>query len=324
LQAGTITTMVENVNFVAPDGYSFDPVTHMTFLSNKRWMSFVVTGRYQNAKAVIEATIARPRLLSNAGIFGELSLNLQPNVEIFSYDSRELRNPVEGDSTGDADVGSNHGVIIRPGAFIDGVVLLGSESIVIPVGYDYEVIGEVDADPLGTVGGPLENAFTYYSVATNNQNAAAGIAGNRLSLGPHDTLTLPGGSYYLVDLYMPAGSTLIANGTPTNPVVIYLNGEMKIQPNANINTTNGLPSNLFVFSKSDQPVTIQPNGDFRAFVYAPFASVDIKPNVSAYGVFWGKNMYLMPNGNIYIDTSLLDRFLSCNVELVEWRQVVLD
>ena len=320
----TLTNLGESVNFTAPPGYSFDPVTHINLLPNHRWMTFTVTGRYQNAKAVLEATVARPRLLKNAGIFGDVFLDMQPNGEIFSYDSRDLPFPLRDDSTGEANVGSNHGINIQPGVSIDGLVFLGDDQLMVPVGYEYEYTGPIEKDPLGALNGPLATAFTKYSDAANNNNSDAGIVNNRLRLGPGDIFTLPGGNYYLTELYMPANSTLIANGTPGNPVVIYLHGEMKVQPNAAINTTNGLPSNLFIFSNDTEPLTVQPNGDFRAFVYAPYASVNVQPNVSAYGVFWGKDVTLKPNIDIFIDISLLDRFLSSSVELVEWRQIVDD
>jgi hypothetical protein len=85
------------------------------------------------------------------------------------------------------------------------------------------------------------------------------------------------------------------------------------------NVTNGIPSEVFIFSRSSDPITVQPNGDFAAFVYAPYADIAIKPNSDARGVFWGNTVDLQPGNNLFIDVALLDDFRSYQVELTQWR-----
>lgn len=326
--AGTLrlTNPVHQVSYPPPAGYTFEEVRTLYMLPNTSWYAFTVTGRTENAVAIIEATVRRPRLLSDLGIFGDLLLNAQPNVHIYSYNSDILLNPTPADSTGQANIGSNQSIIFRPGVILDGLITLGAALNGFvpspPAGYDFVSVGRVDPDPLGAIGGPLAAAFAYYSVAANNNNAAAGIVGNRINLGPGSTLTLPPGKYYLTDIYMPANSTLNVPSSPTNPTVIYLDGQCRIQPNANINISAGQPSNFYIFSNEDDEVKIQPNGDFRAFVYAPYAPLDLQPNGAIHGIFWGKTVYLLPGNDIFVDVSMLDDFLATQVILEQWRRII--
>jgi hypothetical protein len=328
LQSGSLalTSPVERLNIAAPQGYEFDPVTTLTHLPNYKWMQFVVTGRYQNAKAVIEATVTRPRLLTDAGIFGDITLTVQPNNEIFSYNSNVTPTPTEAGSTHEANIGSNEMLSMLNNIFLDGICLLGENLFGIdplpPSGYPWEDVDRIEPDPLGAANGPLASVIQYYSNPANNNNAAAGIANNTIDLKNNNVMTLPGGVFYLDQFSLGSGSTLKIGGTPKNPTVIILRGSMTFQPNSDINVTNGLPTNLLIYSDTTQELRIQPNNDFRGLIYAPFASLRFQPGGSLYGVFWGRNTLLLPNNDIFVDTALLDSFPSTNVRLVQWKQLI--
>lgn len=329
IAAGTLalTAAVVNVAYAAPSGYEFDTITALNRMPNGKWYNFVVTGRCVTSRAVIEATVSRPQLLKTMGVFGDVQSQLQPNIDVYSYSSLFLLNPVAADSTGEANVGSNESIVLRPGAFVDGMFLLGASQGGVPPSapggsFESVYVGRIPPDPLGATSGALAQAFAHFSIATNNQNAREGIVGNQLSLGAGGTFTLHGGNYYLTKFYMPARSTLVVDATRTNPTVIYLSGEMKMQPNTDINMTAGQPANFFIFSNSTQPVDVQPNGDFRAFLYAPFADVDLKPNGRMMGVFWGNDITLLPGQDVFVDVSLLDTFVAGQVKLEQWRQVI--
>ncbi|MCF7839022.1 MAG: hypothetical protein K9N49_10380 [Candidatus Marinimicrobia bacterium] len=328
LMAGTLALTGETVNvtYQPPAAYPCEPVRLLTQLGNPRWYTFTVTGRQHNARAAIEISITRPRLLRNLGVFGDASVALQPNVELFSYHSSRLLNPTSADSTGEANVGSNEQITFRPGAFLDGLVLLGADVFgnepAAPAGYEAESLGRISPDPLGATVGPLADAFAFYSQPANNDNVAAGITGDKISCSPGSTLTLPGGRYYLTDVYLAGNSTLVLDATPENPVIIYLDGPLRTQPNHIVNSVAGRPSNFFIFSRSSDEIRIQPNGDFRAFVYAPLAEIRLAPNNDLYGVFWGRDSLLLPGNVTYIDVDLLDSFLAPRVEIVQWRQII--
>jgi hypothetical protein len=85
--------------------------------------------------------------------------------------------------------------------------------------------------------------------------------------------------------------------------------------------TNGLPSQFYIFSNSTDPIDVQPNGDFSGFVYAPKAPLTIKPNGNINGVFWGNEADIQPGNDIFIDVSLLDKFRSTQVKLVQWKEI---
>lgn len=326
IQAGTIdfSNTTVSVAYAAPAGFSFEEVHALTRLANGKWYSFAVTGMYENAKAVVEATVSRPRLMSDIGVFGNVDVRLQPNGSIYSYNADTLLNPTPADSTGQANVGSNEGITVLPGVDIDGLFSLGASEAGVPVdppmGYDSVSVGRVDPDPLGMNGGGLEDLLIHYSNAANNHNAAAGIVDNTIDLGPHDSLTLTGGVYYIEEFYIGSGGTLNLEATTANPVILFVDGTFRAQPNSVINQNAGQPGNFYIFSRTDDEVRIQPNSTFRAFVYAPNAEIQLQPGGDIYGVYWGNSVRFQPHGDIYIDVSLLDDFLAANIKLEQWKR----
>jgi hypothetical protein len=60
---------------------------------------------------------------------------------------------------------------------------------------------------------------------------------------------------------------------------------------------------------------------FKAFVYAPYAPMQVQPNSELAGMFWGKSVYLLPGSDIYIDVSLLEDFMDAKVEIIQWRRL---
>jgi hypothetical protein len=321
-----MTNEIETVYYPAPEGYTFDPITQLKGLADGASAFFTVTGKCGRARVAIEATVTRPRLLQSAGIFGNQYLKTQPGGAIYSYKSNEKKYPVPADSTGEANIGSNEEFHIPSDITLDGKLLVGEDETGLnpstPDEYESLDTGRMDPDPFGMDDGLLADAFAYYSLPGNNDNGlVADISNDRLKIGPHDTVILNGGNYYLTDLYIAAGGTLIANTSGTNPVTIYLNGSMTAQPNSEINVTNGLPSQFYIFSNSTDPIDVQPNGDFSGFVYAPKAPLTIKPNGNINGVFWGNEADIQPGNDIFIDVSLLDKFRSTQVKLVQWKEI---
>lgn len=326
IQQGNIdmSNDTQTVNYSAPEGFTFDPVTEIFKLPDGESSAFIVTGRCKRTRVVLEATVMRPKMLANAGMFGDKDLRLQPNGEIYSYDSRTVANPTPADSTGEANVGSNEGITIQNHNDIDGTVMVGADESgntpAPPGGYDYTETGRIDPDPLGAQDGALADAFVYYSNPANNDNAAAGITKNELNV-KKGSMTLPGGHYYLEDLYLGSKATLDVLATPDDPCIIYLHGPLRAQPKANINVINGLPSNFFIFCDTDDELRLQPHNDFSGFVYAPYAELRFQPQGDLKGVFWGSELRMQPNNDVYIDVSLLDRFRAAQVQLVQWRMV---
>ncbi len=326
LKAGTFslyqeTSSVITVAYSAPSGYQFDPVTALIPIGNNNRYIFTVTGHYANARSVIEVTVQRPRLFGGIGIFGGDEVEFQTGLGIYSYHSDVTTNPTAAVSTGEANVGSNGGITVQNHTVVDGWFYMGADDDgyhhVGPAGYDWTNVEHILSDPLGARDGPLAEAFEYYS--NHNDNASAGIASNMININANDSMTLSGGRYYLEDLYMGPKSTLTVTATPENPAIIYLHGSIRIQPNLEIVVTNGTPSSFYIFSDSEDEIQLQPHSMLRAFVYAPYANMQVQPNSQLAGFFWGKSVRLQPGSDIFIDVSLLDRFLAAEVRIVQWR-----
>ncbi len=321
-----MTNLVETVYIPPPEGYTFEPITELHRLPNGRWYSMTVTGRHENAKSVIRATVTRPRMLAGTGIFGNMDLRLQPNEEIYSYDSRDLLNPTPANSTGQANIGSNILITMLNNIILDGLVLVGMDEFgaqgTAPVGYEYDLVERIEPDPLGARDGPLAQFFAFYSDPAHNDNATAGILNNKVDVKPNVPLEMGGGIYYIEDMYVGPNCTINVTATPDNPAIVFLRGPMRLQPGCIFNMNNGEPTNLMIFSDSEEEVRLQPSNIFRGLVYAPYADLQIQPLGVMCGVFWGNTATLQPNEEIYIDLALLDKFRSVNVRMVQWEEIV--
>ena len=312
-----------NVAYSAPANFNFDDITELTRLNNNGWYMFSVTGHSANVKSVLEVTICRPGLFGDVGVFGGDSVELQPWQCTYSYRSTDILAPTPADSTGEANVGSNGKITVKPHVTLDGIFILGCDELgvyyTLPSGYPGEYVPRIDPDPLGARDGALAVAIS--NAVTVNDNAAAGIVGDVINLGAHASQTISGGHYYVTDFYLGSHSTLTVNATPEDPAVFYLQGGFRLQPHCNLNITSGTPRSFYIFSDSGDDVRLQPNLDFMGFIYAPYADIRVQPHNDYYGVLWGASVRIQPGGDIFVDVSLLDEFYSAYVEIVQWKRL---
>ena len=128
LALGTLIldSAVESVNYTAPSGYEFDPVTTLTRTADTNMYMFTVTGRTQGAQAVVEVMVRRDPILT-FGVFADSQLDMKSSANIYSYDSGNTPSPTPADSTGKADLGSNASVISHNNTAIDGTLALGQD-----------------------------------------------------------------------------------------------------------------------------------------------------------------------------------------------------
>lgn len=320
------------VNYAAPTGYYFTPVTTLVRTSEggNPTYEFAVQGKFSNAEARIEATFQRKPALS-AGVFASTYMSSLPRVKIYSYYSDRVANPSETDSTGEADTGSNELVSLDPGSLIDGDVLLGQDEYgvdgsleitgTVTINGESDPLGErIDPDPMGVTGGDLAAQFTAVAASNNNASAIPPIPASRiLNIGSHSLQVLPPGNYYLSSIDMGPDSELRINNT-SGVVNIYMTGAAKLGPNADVNVA-GSPTAFSLYSNSSQDIKIQPRGSFRGLIYAPNATVLLQPNGSFYGAIWGDSVDLRPGGNVFIDMSLINSRLSKKIRLLTWKEV---
>jgi hypothetical protein len=325
----TLTNTVMTVNYSAPAGFKFDPVTALIPLAKTDSYYFTITGRTVNAETVIEATFERLNKLVKLGIFGDDLVRGQPNGGVYSYYSETTPTPTIPDSTDEAAVGSNNDISLKASLDLDGHMVLGQDSLgndatfTADSSVPYDYIGKsVESDPLGAVSGELAAAGVFFSNSANNNNADATppIINNRIN----GSVSLPPGNYYLEQVRIGALDVLEVGGTQDNPVRIYLGGggEFRMQPNSEmVFTAPAVPPAFQLFALNGNNIRIQPNLDFWGLIYAPDSDVQLQPNGSIHGIFWGDEVLAQPGGDIWIDLSLLDGFLTSVIEYTQWKEI---
>jgi hypothetical protein len=306
-----------------PEGYSFDPIQDFHILVPNQIFGFTSVGRSGKGAASISTYFRRARTF-NTGIFGVESLTTKPNLSLYGYDSRTVTAPAPADSNGMATIGSNEDISLGNNNVIDGMVVLGESESEIPAScsgceqYTTLEMGHQDPDPLGITGGQMAEEFAFYAIAANNDNASVpAIINNRLRLARGQNTTLTSGNYYLTDLNINNSNVLTIDDSD-GPVRIFLNGAFYIGPRSEVRVDQ--PSSLQLYRNSSSDIVIQPNNSVSMVVYAPNAEVTVQPNGDFRGIAWGREMDLKPNTYLYVDTSLLDRFLKNSLVVHTWNE----
>lgn len=337
LAAGTfaLDTPSQAVQYTAPAGFTFDPVTELARTAVTNTYRFRVTGRSGGAADTIEVTFRRASFF-DMGLFGDLGMDLKAFSNIYTYDSTETQNPTADDSLGGGWLGSNGSFGTKQDTFIDGSFTLGESAVgadatwnEIPVGScqisgEAAIVGErIDPDPLGVINGELADTFAYYSVPGQNDNLSA----KPPILPPHfdvsvnngGEMILTSGNYYISDVDIKNGGTLTVNAS-AGPVNIYLAGGFEAKEGSTINMT-GNPTDLRIYSNSDEPIILKNSGSFKGLIYAPLASIAILNSGDFYGVLWGQNVEIKNSGDVYIDMALMRAYLSNDTLLLSWKEI---
>lgn len=335
LAAGTLTLTdtVASVNYTAPAGFEFDPVTTLIPLAAPDSYYFTITGRTINAQTVLEAAFARKNKLMKLGIFGNDLVRGLPQGGVYSYYSEGTVTPVASDSTGEVSAGSNSDIRLRSSMELDGSLILGQDSggndasFTADSDIPYNYLSEpVVSDPLGGVSGELNDAKEFFSNPLHNNNADATppIVNNRVN----GSVSLPPGNYYVESFVLGANETLEVQGTAENPVRIYVDatggaGGFQMLPNSDMTFTGvpAVPTAFHIYAFNGTKVLIQPRMDFWGLIYAPESEVWLQPNGDIHGVFWGADVLLQPGGDIWVDMSMLDGFVTDIMEYTQWKEI---
>ncbi|MEW5734153.1 MAG: pilus assembly PilX N-terminal domain-containing protein [Thermodesulfobacteriota bacterium] len=327
-QLPTTNSAFTNLFSALPAGYTFSlaPVD----MTGPDSFMFRSSGDGPNgAKSTIEATFARDSEFPiTYAAFGDSEVDIRANAFVYSYDANGIPIPSPSDSTGEADVGSNGTVYLKNGTMVDGDVALGADASGSEATLDgrgaYIITGEegvdvprVDPDPLGAIGGDVEDKINYYADPAHSDNASIPVPSS-LTLGNHDTVTLTAGNYYFTDITLKMGSTLNIDAS-AGPVNIYLTGKMEAKNSSDINIT-GKPTDFTIFSNSDQDIILKHNSDFKGFIYAPYAMVELKNAADVYGAIWGDEVFIHCGGELYYDVNLAQKFMiqSDDLALTSW------
>ncbi len=333
LAGGTLSLSGDpvNVSYAIPSGFSFTPPTALNQVSGSIY-KFQVSSNAGGGSSTLEVTFSQDPAME-FGIFADEELDMKNSGTTYSYNSSTVPNPTPSDSTGEGDVGSNESIIVHNGTVIDGDVGLGEDSSgndatvsasgTPIINGEYQDVGAVNPDPLGAVGGSLASTFT--SVESSNDNASAGsspgdtdtISSNTINLGNGDQITLTAGDYYLTDIDLGNGSSLIID-TSSGPVNIYLAGGLDAKNGSAINI-NGATTEFSIFSNSTDSIVFKNSSTFKGVVYAPYASLEMKNSSDVYGQLWANKVDIKNSGQFYFDVALKDKYKSNTISLHSWR-----
>lgn len=324
--AGTLVfdQAVETVNYSAPAGFDFDPVTNLVRRPGKSAYIYRVVGKYGRARATIEATIGWLPPIS-LGLFGDDTVQLQPSVEILSYHSDSGLSP--STSTGEAPSGTN-GEFKSKRDPVDGTLYLGESSGGTPATFVDEFTtsstvvrtDRIDPDPLGLAGGPLAADFARVAVSNDN-SLAVGATPSGSSITIKNDVTLISGDYYVDEIDMGAHKTLTINAA-SGPVNIYLTGESSTHPQFTLIVNPGECDSFRIFSNSNEDIYFSPQNDFIGFIYAPLATIRVQPGGNFMGALWGNEIEMQPGGQTWVDIDFVDSFhLQSPALLLSWKQI---
>jgi len=317
------------VNYLAPGGFDFAPVPELVRLSDNRSYTYQVEGFGcgGNAESRIEVVLT-PAQSFEPGLFGDEALELSPGTRVFSYDAEKTPEPSPADSTHEATAGSNEEISGDMGA-VDGFLYLGAS----PLGEVATLTGgllvdglnaslhveRIDPDPLGLVEGYLADEFARVALENDNQSLSVGRVNDgsvRIEAGGR----ILSGDYYVEAIELSSGDTLQVDSAE-GPVNLYVVGPIAMEPGSRIDVVHGTPSSLRIYAATDEPITIEPGGDFHGLVYAPRAELRFAPEGNGYGALWTKHVSLLPGGQYYLDTALIHDLLYSRLEIASWKEL---
>ena len=347
------------LNITSPGSFSFQ-ISDVCATPKENIYTFNSTGfssdAAQSSNSMLKLRFqAEPKPVINFAAFGDTKLDTKNSAQVLSYNSNStdltINDPTSASfsSTGVADIGSNDWLITKNESVIDGNLVIGAGSngvngtqeIHDGTGYSGEIqddLGRIDPDPLEvTKIGSEYNPATYASSNNNDSTLVDPVgsisAGNNISLDNKETLTLSGESgganYYISDIVLKNGSELIID-TSNGPVNIYLTGSLEAKNGANVNVIdeNGDPTydatRFNIVSDTTNNIVFKNSSDFTGFVYAPYASIEIKNSGDVFGAIWGYDVDIKNSGKLNYDSALAKNHKSNkykNFSMISWREL---
>lgn len=248
---------------------------------------------------------------AGAGNFGVVGLNY---IKMGGNSSDSYYSPDGYTSGGEkGSIASNGNIYLSGNSYVHGDARPG---IGMTVDSPSRVSGS--SDPLTKpLNYPRANAGAF---ATTNDNANIPAAyfskAGNLTLKSGESLTLPGGVYYLNAVNLGAGSTMSFTG----PAKVYCEGNWVM--NGHAETSGNLPKNLKIImvgpsssSASAGKVTIGGGSAMYAHIYAPLSPINLSGTGDFYGAMVGESIDMTGTSAIHYDTAL--RYGLGNVCLVQ-------
>ena len=300
--------------------------------------SLVATGIDQNVGARIELVMQQTGLpFFRFGAFGELGLTLDSNATIDSYDS-SLGTYASQVASQNGNSGSNRDIHLRQNSRIHGAAQPGPGNTVTILG-NAVVTGATTPSPtefeLPPIEFPVPPGGADFT-ASGTVTWAPGLHNmGSLRLDSNAILNITGpATIVCTGMDMRSNSQVIINATQ-GPVEFYVDGDFRLLSNAQIYSTDYIPSNVSLFLNGDNiidpDVEVQLQEDELVFnsntkvwgtMYAPNAFVEIDSNFELFGSMIARQLHIDSNARIHFDEALLepDEETETTLQALLWRR----
>ncbi len=233
-----------------------------------------------------------------------------------------------------ANVATNGNAWARNGSVIDGRVDLGLDTNGRQASLHREgspgsvirrgtcPVKRIAPDPLQLEAGNLARAFSVAQVENDNLPAAAPAITDQTIILQHQpgfatAMTLAPGTYFITSLRLEANTTLTI-GNASGPVTIYLNGGIRIAPDAHL-VTAGPPDHLLIYCRPDATLDIATTDPFQAILYAPDARVILERAAIITGMIWADTISLKDGAALIYQPSIRSSLLAVVPQISWWQ-----
>jgi Flp pilus assembly protein TadG len=216
------------------------------------------------------------------GFIGLNGVTFFNNTYIGSYNSASDTTPTQGESTGNASVGTNGTLESKNNTTLDGELALGpSGATVGSINPDEETnLSTAIPTPTDPAWNPTTNPLSL------PQNYSVGSA-----------TTLPGGTYWFTSLTLNNNGALDFSG----PATIYVNGNITVEKNW-IRAHQLSPSNLKIYQLgNNRTFTCNNNFELVGQISAPRTALVANNMFTLHGIALFRTIELKNNASIYVD-----------------------
>jgi hypothetical protein len=189
---------------------------------------------------------------------------------------------------GAADIVTNPGkILLGPGAGANNCITAGA-AVKVGKNADCTSIDTSGSNPeLTTLSDAIADTATFVSAASSQ--TATALPAVKIGKNGDQTITdtVSGGLnvFSIPSINIANGGTLLISGGASDHALLLVAGNVKVGPDAVIDTTGGLPRTSLLILSSGRSVTVAHDGVLDATVVAPNANCILGPNAATEGAY---------------------------------------
>lgn len=269
------------------------------------------------------------------GLFGDSGISLDSQVTVDSYNSEEGDYPLTQSNEGDIGTNSTSpsAISLDSNVIVYGDATIGPEGDVneaISIQSNAQITGEklVASEPKEL---PLIEAS---EVPTLPDRGSFYLAGNDTATisesGRYSSMVLDSNAILTIDqdvtLYVEGQLRIDSNAqmriTGGADVTVYVGGEVSVGSNGIVNETQ-LPSKFSLIGLDTcTTVNLNSNTELWGTVYAPNARIEIYSNSDIYGSIIGNEIAMDSNAGVHYDKNLInDLSIASSIDLRDWQEL---